>query len=208
MLPLALYEAPLPKAKMLVGLPLAVFEGRFQVDGQPVDVEGWVGSQNHNWGSKHTDDYAWGQVAGFDGQPESFLELGTGRIKIGPVWTPYVTPIVLRHRGKEHAFTTPGQLLRGRGRFRCFDWRFSSETALARVEGRIHASREDFVGLAYKNPPGGVKHCLNTKIATCELTLTHKVGAQQGEVERLTATRRAAFEILTDARDHGVKIYA
>ena len=44
------------------------------VDGVSHAVDGWVGSQNHNWGRKHTDRYAWGQVAGFDDAPGSFLE--------------------------------------------------------------------------------------------------------------------------------------
>jgi hypothetical protein len=39
-----------PKAKALVGTPSAVFEG----------------------GSRHTDRYAWGQVAGFDEDAEAF----------------------------------------------------------------------------------------------------------------------------------------
>lgn len=206
LLPLALYDAPLPKAKSLVGAPLAVYEGAIEVGGRSIDVGGWVGSQNHNWGEKHTDRYAWGQVAGFDDHPGSFLELGTGRLKLGPVWTPDLTPIVLRHEGREHALSSPIRILRARGSFGYFDWSFSSETDKIRVEGRIHADREDIVGLTYMNPPGGTKHCLNTKIARCDLEITYKAGARSGEVDRLSARRRAAFEILTDDRDHGVPI--
>jgi hypothetical protein len=77
-----------------------------------------------------------------------------------------------------------------------------------RVEGRIDAAQADFVGLSYRNPPGGTKDCLNTKIATAELCVTHKAGPMRGRVERLLATRRAAFEILTDDRGHGVPIRA
>jgi hypothetical protein len=44
-----------------------------------------VGSQNHNWGSRHTDHYAWGQVAGFDDDPDAFLELSTARVRVGPL---------------------------------------------------------------------------------------------------------------------------
>lgn len=207
LLPPALYDAPLPKAKSLVGVPLAVYEGTIEVDGAPLDVTGWVGSQNHNWGSKHTDQYAWGQVAGFDDHPRSFLEVGTGRIKIGPLWTPFLTPLVLRHEGREHALHTAARLLRAEGSFHPFDWHFRAETAAVRVEGRIHADRDDFVGLTYLNPPGGTKHCLNTKIASCDLTLTYRSGARAGQVDRLRATRRAAFEILTDDRDHGVPMH-
>lgn len=208
--PLSLYDAPFPKAKSLVGVPLALYQGSIDVDGTAVDVGGWVGSQNHNWGSKHTDRYAWGQVAGFDEAPRSFLEIGTARLKLGPLWTPPLTPIVLRHQGREHALRSPLQIVRARGSFDHsgdpFEWRFSSEDAAARVEGRISAPRADFVGLPYLNPPGGIKHCLNTKIASCDLTVTHKSGARAGVVEQLRATRRAAFEILTDDLSHGVPV--
>jgi len=85
LLPLNLYDAPLPKAKSLVGLPMALFDGSLSVDGKGIEVANWVGSQNHNWGAKHTDLYAWGQVAGFDTHPDSFLEVATARLKVGPL---------------------------------------------------------------------------------------------------------------------------
>lgn len=206
--PLGLYDAKLPRAKSLVGAPLSIFEGSVDVDGTALDVSGWLGSQNHNWGSKHTDEYTWGQVAGFDGEPRSFLEIGTGRLKVGPLWTPRFTPIVLRHRGREHALNAPLRAARAEGDSTYFTYRFASEDAHVRLEGTLRAEREDFVGLAYRNPPGGVKHCLNTKIASCELTIGYRSGTRAGDVEHLVATRRAALEILTDARDHGVAISA
>jgi hypothetical protein len=216
LLPEALYGARLPRAKMLVGVPMAVFDGAVTVDGRVLDVRSWVGSQNHNWGSQHTDHYAWGQVCGFDlaatrdgaeAHEQSFLEVGTGRLKIGGIWTPLITQAVLRHRGKEHRASGLGAA-RASGSFGYFDWRFAFSTPEARVEGTIDAAREDFVGLAYANPPGGVKHCLNSKIATCALTVTHTAGAERGRVERLRASRRAAFEILTDDTHHGVPMLA
>jgi hypothetical protein len=202
------YEAKLPRAKALVGVPLAVYDGTLEIDGRALGVEGWVGSQNHNWGTEHTDAYAWGQVAGFDDDPSSFLEIGTGRTRIGGVWTPWITPAVLLHGGREHRANGPAALLKAHGEYHCFAWRFAFETDDVRAEGSIAAERPDFVGLAYANPPGGVKHCLNTKIASCRLTLVHKRGTERGRTETLTASRRAAFEILTDERDHGVPILA
>ncbi len=85
LLPLDLYEARLPKAKSLIPLPSAHFNGSLIVDGRAIDVSDGVGNQNHNWGAKHTDLYAWGKVAGFDHQPDSFLEVATARLKIGPL---------------------------------------------------------------------------------------------------------------------------
>ncbi|HEY8516240.1 MAG TPA: hypothetical protein VIS07_12060 [Candidatus Binatia bacterium] len=205
-LPPALYDAKLPRAKTLVPLPLATFRGTLTVDGKAYPVFDWVGSQNHNWGSRHTDHYAWGQVAGFDDAPESFLEVATARLKLGPVWTPFMTLLVLRHEGREIALNSLLRSVRARGRFTYFDWTFRSEDAAYAVEGRISAPRAAFVGLRYDNPPGGVKHCLNSKLASCELTLVDKRAG--GAPVTLATRHRAAFEILTDDRAHGVPIVA
>lgn len=199
LLPLAAYARPQPPAKALVGLPLAVFSGRLVVDGAPWEIAEWVGSQNHNWGVRHTDHYAWGQVAGFEGAPATFLEVITARRRWGPLWSPFVTLLVVRHDGEEIALNTPEQMRRARGAFQPFEWRFRSETSRVRVEGQISAPSAAFVGLSYRNPPGGTKVCLNTKIASCQLTLARRAGRGWGQPEQLIARRRAAFEILTDA---------
>jgi len=60
LLPENLYKAPLPKAKAVVGAPLALFSGKFVVNGVTHQLDNWLGSENHNWGEKHTDQYAWG----------------------------------------------------------------------------------------------------------------------------------------------------
>jgi hypothetical protein len=209
LLPPSLYAAGFPKAKSLVGLPLARYRGTLVVDGKTIAIEDWVGSQNHNWGSKHTDRYAWGQVAGFDNAPESFLEVATGQLKVGPLWTPRLTPMVLRHGGEEYALRSIGQALFGaRGSFGgsrprpLLQWEFRSVAAGVTIEGTISAPREAFVGLRYYNPPGGEKWCLNSKIASCRLVL--KRAGRPDEV--LETANRAAFEILTDDTSHGVEI--
>jgi hypothetical protein len=203
LLPPALYARGFPKAKTLVGLPLARYDGSLTVDGTIVDIEGWIGSQNHNWGAKHTDRYAWGQVAGFDNAPDSFLEVATGQLKVGPLWTPRMTPLVLRHDGEEHALRSLWQAVtRARGSFGYFHWEFASRGAGIEVEGRISAPKEAFVGLRYYNPPGGEKWCLNSKLASCRL----EVRREGLPPETLETASRAAFEILTDDLSHGIEI--
>jgi hypothetical protein len=202
-LPVKMYEGSFPKAKSFVGVPLAVYDGSVTLDGKTIDVKGWAGSQNHNWGRQHTDYYAFGQVAGFDNAPDSFLEIVSAQLKFGPVWTPTLTPLVLRFRGEDHSFVTLPQAARAKAHFRCFDWTFAAENDRVKLAGRIAAPKEAFVGLTYYNPPGGTKHCLNSKLASCELTVTDKSSGRQNV---LVARHRAAFEILTDDRTHGVAI--
>lgn len=200
LLPRRAYAAALPKAKSLVGLPFAIYAGALTVDGRTVDVASWVGSQNHNWGTRHTDWYAWGQVAGFDDAPETFLEVATARLKIGPLWTPPVTLVVLRHDGRDLALNGIGQGLRARTAVDYFDWTFRTRDARTTIEGHVHAPADAFVALRYRNPPGGTKYCLNSKIAACELTVTQRGGS----ATTLKTTARAAFEILTDDARHGL----
>ncbi len=202
-LPLDKYDARFPKAKALVGAPMARFTGTMTLNGETLEIDNWVGSQNHNWGVQHTDRYAWGQVCGFDNAPDSFLEIASARFKIGPFWSKLITPLVLRHAGKEYACNSLWQGLRARASYDYFTWRFATKSQLARIEGEIRAPREAFVGLRYYNPPGGVKYCLNSKIAGCALRVTDLA---TDRTETLRTAHRAAFEILTDDTDHGVEI--
>jgi hypothetical protein len=205
LLPKSTYGGPVPKAKSLVGMPLARYNGVLAINGRSVDIMNWVGSQNHNWGSQHTDYYAFGQVAGFDNAPDSFLEVITAQTKIGPIRTPFLTLLVLRHGGQEYALTSPSQAYKATGTFGYFTWDFTSEDDRVRIAGHVSAPPEAFVGLNYYNPPGGIKHCLNTKIGSCELTLTDK---SSGASEVLRTDHRTLFEILTDDREHGISIRA
>lgn len=197
-----LYGKSLPKAKALVGSPHAAYEGTIEVDGEPWAIDGWVGSQNHNWGEKHTDRYAWAQVAGFDDAPDAFLEVATAQVKLGPVMSPPLTVVVLRLDGEEYAFNTIGKALRAKGAYDFFQWRFETGDEDVQISGTVAAGASDFVGLPYMNPPGGTKTCLNSKIARCSVTLR-----RAGRAPLTLSTRsRAAFEILTDAKDHGVPV--
>lgn len=205
-LPENLYEGKFPKAKLLVGLPLAEYIGRLIVDDASIEIKNWIGSQNHNWGVKHTDHYAWGQVAGFDNAPGSFFEVATARIKFGPVWTPFMTLMVLRHEGREFRLNTIFQALKAKGKFNYFHWKFFSQTNEVTIEGVISAEKKDFVGLKYYNPPGGIKYCLNSKIAACQLKVRYKNSFGKQVEETLETKNRAAFEILTNDKNHEIRI--
>ena len=204
LLPKSLYASGFPKAKALVARPNALFSGVISVDGREIALSGWRGSQNHNWGSRHTDRYVWGQVAGFDNAPEAFLECATAQVRLGPLWTPKLTLLVLRDEGEEIALNGLWRAARAHGDYDFFTWTLDSRGPQARLHGRIAAPASAFVGLNYLNPPGGSKTCLNTKLATAEFILE-----RPGRPAKTFVTRsRAAFEILTDRRDHGVRVVA
>jgi hypothetical protein len=120
------------------------------------------------------------------------------------LWTPRLTTVVLRLDGSEYAMTGIRQSLSAQAEFSYFDWKFESSTASVAVTAHITAPRYRFAGLTYRNPSGGQKTCLNSKLATCRV----KLGIA-GQPERtLTSEHRAAFEILTDDDSHRVPILA
>ncbi len=195
LLPARLYEGGFPKAKSLVAQPLARFSGTLRVGDRTIDIDDWRGSQNHNWGSRHTDRYAFGQVAGFDNAPDSFLEVATARLRIGPLWMPALTPLVLRHNGREYALNAIGRSARARATIETTRWRFATSQGPVRVSGSFEAKPEAFVHLRYANPPGGHKCCHNTKLARCTLTL---VDESVGLTETLVSEHGGLLELLDD----------
>lgn len=197
LLPPTGYEALFPQAKGIVLKPFALFDGAVSIDGHAVTIASWVGSVNHRWGGKHVDAYAWGQVAGFDTHEESFLEAATTCLRWGPVRTPYVTPLVMRHRGEEFAFNTFFRLCDSRGSFSEYVWVFRAETRGIRIEGTVSSPPERFVALTYRTPLGGVKSCLNTNLAACEIRFEDRRRNSRLR-ETLFTRHRAAFEIATD----------
>jgi hypothetical protein len=204
LLPLDLYARSFPKAKVLTGIPLADFAGQIRIDGRTVDVDGWRGSQNHNWGLKHTDQYAWGQVTGFDSEPDAFLECSTARLRIGPLWTPWLTNLLLRLPGREIQLNSLGQAIRNRGRYGYFSWEIECTRGPLKVTVNFSSPSDRFLALGYDDPPGGKRTCLNTKLATCHVRV---IEAGKPVIE-LTTESRAAFEILAVDDKHGIPVSA
>lgn len=210
-----LYKGSFPKAKALVPQPQLRFSGAFSIQGpdgeeRTIELDRWQGSQNHNWGIQHTDRYAWGQCIGFEDHPDTVLELSTAQVDLGPLQSPWLTPLTLRHEGQDHSFGTIPAALRNHGHYGADTngtpwpsahptWRFAAKSRDIAIRGKISAPAEHFVALPYRNPPGGTKVCLNSKIATCTLELRHR-----GRTTTLRSNA-AAFEMLADVAPKSIR---
>ena len=198
------YRAKFPTAKTMVRHPLARFDGSLELDDVRVNVDGWPGSVNHNWGRRHTPAYAFGQVCGFDEAPESSLEIVTAHAAVGPISLPAATLFVLRHDGREVAVRSVLATRHTRGEYRPFSWSFRARVGGVSLDGEITAQRRDVIGLTYTDTDGESKYCYNSALATCRILLS---GSGITSCE-LNATRRAMFEILTDNRNESVPLLA
>jgi len=113
------------------------------------------------------------------------------------VLTSRLSPAMLRLGGETLAWNGQARAIRARGHYAPYDWRIETSGPDGDLAISISAAASDFVALRYDNPPGGVKICLNSKIARCELTL------RRGGTTTVLHSSRAAFEILDDSAPPG-----
>src|SRR5688572_11779149 len=86
-----MYTGRLPRTKLMSPVPDAVFDGSLEVDGETIRVDGWPGMVGHNWGEQHAEEWIWLSGLAFEGaSPDTWLDVACGRIRLGPVTTPWV----------------------------------------------------------------------------------------------------------------------
>ncbi|MCC7386378.1 MAG: hypothetical protein IT384_31340 [Deltaproteobacteria bacterium] len=198
-----LLEGPFPKSKLLTPWPSLSFDGRLEVFGETVALDGWQGMLGHNWGREHAFEYAWGQCAflGPSRQPEAWLEGFSGRVKIGPATTPRLSALVLQRGGETFRFDRIFDPWNQQARIAPRRWSLALESAHARAELEMDASDRPMVCLGYRNPDGRLAYCTNSKLAKVRL----RVEPRRGPSFDLESAHGGALEILTREAPDGFR---
>jgi hypothetical protein len=192
-----MYTAKLPRTKLLSPAPAARFDGRVTVAGRELELDGWRGMVGHNWGAQHAERWIWLHGLTPDGD---WLDAALGRVRVGPVTTPWVTSGALSMGGERIA-------LGGLGRKTTVDEsptgsRFELAGKGVRVKGEVSAARKDFVGWVYADPDGPEHHTVNCSVADMRLSV-ERAGRPAAE---LVVSGGAAYELGMRERDHGMAI--
>jgi hypothetical protein len=188
-----LYRAPLPRTKLLSPAPAARFSGSLSVDGRTIEVDGWRGMAGHNWGAQHAERWIWLHGLTEDGD---WLDAAIGRVKVGPLTTPWVANGALSIAGDRYALR----------RVRVTEYPASCTFTLSgrgvEVRGTVEAPAERFVGWVYADPDGSEHHAVNCSIADMRL----QVSRRGGVASELAVLGGAAYELGMRERDHGIEI--
>ena len=195
-----MYRAPIPKTKLLSPHPAAVFSGEVTVGGRRVELDGWHGMVGHNWGAQHAERWIWMHGIDFEGADGAWLDVALGRIKLGPVTTPWIGNGALSLDGRRHALGGPAAARRTEVDDRPDGCSFVLPGAGVTVRGRVSAAPGQIVGWVYSDPDGGEHNTLNCSISRMELTVELPGGASRG----LVSAHGAAYEIGMRETDHGV----
>ncbi len=189
-----MYEARLPRTKLLSLTPSTSFDGVLRVDGEEIPVAGWPGMVGHNWGEEHAARWIWLHGLRFDAAgPDTWLDVAIGRVRLGPVTTPWIANGALSLDGERLA-------LGGLGRRSAVTATESS--CVARLPGRgvtvtasISAPPAAFARWDYAGPAGSTSDVVNCSVAD----LTVRVERPGRETVELTAPGRAVYELGREA---------
>lgn len=172
-----MYTAPVPRTKSISAAPLLRLAGSLQVDGQAVDIDGWPCTIGHNWGAEHAERWLWLHADGDAGDGPVWLDAIVGRIRLGPVTTPWIANGAVSIAGR---------------RYRLGGLRFGVNTAVTEhdrgatlrlrgrgitVELRAEVDLSRSVGWTYADPAGHTSEVVNCSVASTVLRIDRPGGA-------------------------------
>jgi hypothetical protein len=197
-----LYETRLPKTKFVAPYPDARFEGRLEVDGETIELDGWPGMIGHNWGTEHAERWVWLEGTGFAGSPDTYFDAGAARIKLGPWTTPWIPSGMLMLEGETHRLGGFGQIRGASIEAAPGECSFILPGKDIVVKGTVSAPKKDFVGWVYADPKGPEHHTINCSVSDLELTIERPALASL----HLLLPAGAAYELGMRETDHGIPI--
>ena len=122
----------------------------------------------HNWGAQHAERWIWLHGLGFDGAGEAtWLDAAIGRVKVGPLTTPWIANGALSLDGERLALGGPWRSVEVSERpDRC---EFTLPGKGVKVRGEVSSPPGQVVGWAYSDPDGSEHTSLNCSIADMRL---------------------------------------
>lgn len=186
-----MYRAAIPRTKSTSPYPALRVSGTVTVGDRTLTLDRWRGMLGHNWGAEHAHRWIWLRGASFAEDPDAWLDVVLGRIKVGPVVVPWIANGVLAVKGGTKRLRVGGL---GR-RVRIEERREGCDLVLpGREVGltvRVSAPLESSVGWQYADPTGGRHQVRNCSIAgvTIDVRRTH------GDDLRLSTEHGGVYEL-------------
>lgn len=187
----AMYRWPLPKKKLLTPGPKMRWDGVLRWQGETLEIRDWIGFRNHNWGSEHAYQYAYGNCNDFADAPGLVVDAFSAKIRLGPWKSPFLSAAVIREGRRDLPFNGLSAILGASVVFAFPRWEVEIRSKTHRLHLTQEAEPKDFIGLPYHHPDGKTSVCYNTKWAVTKLRLQAYGGSwieresDRGEVEFL-----------------------
>jgi hypothetical protein len=178
-----MYSAPLPRTKLESPRPAVLVDGRVTFGERTTPVEGWPGMVGHNWGAQHAERWIWLHGMLFEDRPDAWLDIALGRVRIGPLLTPWIANGVVSLDGERIRIggtAARAQVNEGPSHL---DLKVAGHDAQLRLT--VHSRRAQTVVWRYADPDGHEHHVANCSIAELEAVVIPR--------GRTSATLRTAY---------------
>jgi hypothetical protein len=196
-----LYRASLPRTKLLSPHPDARISGSVTVNGETFVLDQWPGMIGHNWGAEHAERWIWLQANEFR-EADGYLDAGLGRIKLGPLTTPWIGNAILHLDGDSHRLGGLDRIRSTKVTENPTACEFELSGTDVRVRGHVSAAARNFVAWIYADPVGPEHNAVNCSIADLQLTVERKGGPPK----TLACRGAAAYELGMRETDHGIAL--
>jgi hypothetical protein len=201
-----LYRLPVPRTKLEAPVPDGIASGRLVFDAAEVDVVAWRATVGHNWGTEHAERWVWLHAAGFEDEPEAWLELAIARVRVGGALSPWIANGAVsvgdrRFRLGGLGHVTGVRVIAAPGRLEAI---VPGERVTIRVA--VHADLDQTVGFKYAgvtaDPVRGEREVLHAGLAEVRLGI-RRPGRSSAE---LLAAAGGAYELGGRTFTHGVPL--
>ena len=195
-----LYRAPLPRTKATSPVPDLEVQGELVVDGQAVDLTGWTGMVGHNWGTEHAARWVWLRACGLGEDERGWLDAIVGRVRLGPVLSPWIAFGALELDGRRHQL---GGMLRRGACVEVAGTHADVELPGPDVSVGVHVGvdLDRTVGWEYADPAGARHEVVNCSVAETVVTVREAEGDRT-----LRPRRRGVLEVGGDERAFDVRL--
>jgi hypothetical protein len=180
-----MYRAPLPRTKSESPVPALRLSGR----AGGLELDGWPGMLGHNWGDQHAERWIWLHGTAFEDAPDAWLDIVVGRVKIGPLTTPWIA---------NGAVSVNGARTRISGRAKVTEDPLGAQVAVGDLSVDVRSPRERVVVWRYSDPdPASEHHTANGSVATLTATLGGR---------RLHTPHGGVYELGMREQTHGLPV--
>jgi hypothetical protein len=198
-----LYRAPIPRTKLESPLPAVTVSGSVAVGDTAFELDGWAGMVGHNWGDQHAERWIWLHGVAFEDAPDAWLDLSAGRVRLGPVTTPWIVNGVVSAGGRRTRFGGPAAARRTTVREDPLrlDLHVPGEGG-AWLELTASSPRDQTVVWRYADPDHSEHHTANCSVAALEAVLHPRGGVPL----RLATAHGGAYELGMRETAHGLPV--
>jgi len=171
--------------------PLLRVSGEVVEGGRRRPVEGWLGTQAHVFGVRHSERWHWAECKHLQG----------GRCFTGvAAWPRFpprtVTSLSLLGGSADFRHTGSLEMFRPQTAHSPEGWHFDAEFSRERLAGSVIPNPEDLIGITYHDPSGRPVYCYHSELADIELRYYRRGNRSSAWrlEDTLTSAGGAAFE--------------